>query len=426
MFLNVDAGELEGEPEELYALAHVVNIACGGHAGDEASMGVALERCARLGAAPGAHPSFEDREHFGRRRLEVAPEALRAQVAGQCAALAAAARAGRASPRRVAHVKPHGALYHAANEARELAEAVVAGAVEGLGREVTVIGPPRGELREAALRAGLRFAREGFADRGMRPDGSLVPRGEPGALVEGPARARAQATRLVLEGGVDTLCVHGDTSGAVEIAEQVRRAIDAGLAPLGDGAIRLGLPEGWRPREVLEALRRWPGVSDAVVTEHHAALYFDPRRPPEDPLAALDRASEVPLPSPAATLHRIRVRYDGPDLEEVARRAGRSRAEVIELHAGVEYRVEVIGFLPGFAYLGDLPEVLRQPRRSSPRPKVPRGSVAIAGRHTAVYPLESPGGWNLIGSAVDFAPFHPDRGAVWALEDRVRFAPEDP
>jgi UPF0271 protein len=421
VFLNIDAGELDDEPEAFFALAQVVNIACGGHAGDDASMGRALERCARLGAAPGAHPSFEDREHFGRRRLEVAPEVLRAQVAGQCARLRALAEPG---GQRVAWVKPHGALYHAANEAPALAEAVVGGAVDGLGRELTVLGPPRGALREAAVRAGLRFAREGFADRGMRPDGSLVPRGEPGALLEDPARARAQATRLVLGRGVDTLCVHGDTPGAVAIAEQARRVVDAELVALGDGAVRLALPSGSEPSAVLEALRRSPEVTDVVVTERHAAFYFHPLRPPEDPLGALERARDISPPTPMQ--HRVRVRYDGLDLDEVARRAGRSRAEVIELHAGGEYRVQVIGFLPGFAYLGDLPEPLRQPRLGSPRPRVPRGSVAVAGRHTAIYPLDSPGGWNLIGTAVGFTPFHPDQGAVWALGDRVRFMPEAP
>jgi 5-oxoprolinase (ATP-hydrolysing) subunit A len=419
VFLNIDAGELEDEPEAIFALAQVVNIACGGHAGDEASMAKALERCARLGAAPGAHPSFEDREHFGRRRLEVAPAVLRAQVAGQCARLRALA-----APQHVAWVKPHGALYHAANESAALAEAVVGGAVEALGPEVTVLGPPRGALRDAAMRAGVRFAREGFADRGMRADGSLVPRGEPGALLEDPARARAQATRLALGGGVDTLCVHGDTPGAVAITEQARKVVDAGLVALGDGAVRLALPRGAEPSAVLEALREAPGVTDAVVTEQHAAFYFHPQRPLEDPLAALERAREMSPPTPM--LHRVRVRYDGPDLDEVARRAGWSREEIVQLHSGGEYRVQVIGFLPGFAYLGDLPEPLRLPRLGSPRPRVPRGAVAVAGRHTAIYPVDSPGGWNLIGTALDFAPFHMDRGIIWALGDRVRFVPEAP
>ncbi len=419
MFLNIDAGELEDEPEGIFAFAQVVNVACGGHAGDEASMERALERCARLGSAPGAHPSFEDREHFGRQALEVPAEALRAQVAAQCARLKAVA--DRRS-QRIAHVKPHGALYHAANASPALAEAVVRGAVDALGGDLTVLGPPRGALREAATRAGLRFAREGFADRGTRPDGSLVPRGEPGALLEDPAKARAQATRLLLRGGVDTLCVHGDTPGALDIAEQVRRVLDAGFRPMGDGAVRLPLPRWSEPSSMLEALRNRPGVTDVVVTEQHVAFYFHPAHPPEDPLLALDLARDMAPPTPM--LHRVRVRYDGPDLDEVARRAGRTREEVIKLHSGAEYRVQVIGFLPGFAYLGDLPDALQQPRLSTPRPRVPRGSVAIAGKHTAIYPLDTPGGWNLIGTALEFRTFHPSKGTVWALGDRVRFVPE--
>ena len=222
-FLNVDAGELEDEPEELYAIAHAVSIACGGHAGDERSMERVLRACGTFGARAGAHPSYEDREGFGRRDLSLAPASIEASVEAQCARLAAVARGCGVA---LTHVKPHGALYHAANRDPEIARAVVAAARRALG-SLLVVGPPEGELRRAAVGAGLPFAREGFADRAMRPDGSLVPRSEPGAVVTDVDLARAQARRLAASGAFDTLCVHGDSPGAVAIARAVRDELDA-------------------------------------------------------------------------------------------------------------------------------------------------------------------------------------------------------
>jgi len=218
--LNIDAGELPDEPEELIALAHVVNVACGGHAGDRASMERTLALCKHHGGEAGAHPSFPDREGFGRRELAMAPQALLASVAEQCRALASVARA-LALP--LPFVKPHGALYHAANRERALAEAVLWGAIDALGHDLTVLGPPTGMLRDLAAELGLGFAREGFADRALRSDGSLVPRGEPGAMLVDPWEAAAQARRLAPS--VGTLCVHGDTPGALAIARAVRDAL---------------------------------------------------------------------------------------------------------------------------------------------------------------------------------------------------------
>ncbi|MET0402576.1 MAG: LamB/YcsF family protein [Cystobacter sp.] len=419
--LNIDLGELPDEDERLYAHAHVAHIACGGHAGDAASMRRALEACARHGTRVGAHPSFEDREHFGRRELPVAPEVLRAQVAVQCARLAALAAEVGVS---VHSAKPHGALYHAANRDAALARAVVEGVVEALGPGTIFVGPAAGALREAAREAGLAYAREGFADRGLRPDGSLIPRGEPGAVLADSEAAREQALRLLLEGGVDTLCVHGDSPGAVEAAREVRALLDVlsmRAEPLGEGALRLVLPERLERRGVDEALRSLDGVRDVVVGEAHACVYFDPAAPPEDPRRVLGQGLGrliVPVERPLVV---VRVRYDGPDLPEVADRAGLAVDDVALLHASCEYTVRAVGFLPGFAYLGEVDARIETPRRAQPRPVVPALSVGIAGRRTGLYPVASPGGWNLIATAVDFSPFHPDTGARLRLGDRVLF-----
>jgi UPF0271 protein len=223
LLLNIDAGESDDEPDELYALAHAVNIACGGHAGDERSMERVLRACTEHGTMAGAHPSYEDREGFGRRDLVVDAAVLEESVRAQCERLASVARACGVA---LSHVKAHGALYHAANRDPGLARAVLAGARAALGSPL-VLGPPDGELQRAAETAGLAYSREGFADRAMRADGSLVPRGEPGAVLDDAGAAREQARRLAISGAFDTLCVHGDSPGALAIARAVRAELDA-------------------------------------------------------------------------------------------------------------------------------------------------------------------------------------------------------
>lgn len=218
--MNLDAGEHDDEPESLWAMFDVLNIACGGHAGDEASMERVILWCVASRCAIGAHPSYPDRPGFGRRTLAIEPAALAAAVSEQCAALAAIARR---HGRVVEYVKPHGALYHDANASPALAGAAVGAAAQVLGDAIIVIGPPTGALRDAAAARGLGYAAEGFADRRMRGDGSLVPRSEPGALIEDPTEAAAQARELAAR--VDTICLHADTPGALAIAGAVHRAL---------------------------------------------------------------------------------------------------------------------------------------------------------------------------------------------------------
>jgi UPF0271 protein len=219
--LNLDGGEREDEPAALYALADVVHVACGGHAGDEASMDRVIAACARVGTRVGAHPSYEDREGFGRRPRAVTPDALARAVAAQCARLRDAAdRAGVA----LASVKLHGALYHAAQVDPAAAHACVLGATRALG-PLPVVGCAGSALERAARELEVAFLREAFADRTARADGSLVPRGEPGALIEEPEVAAALARALAARGDVDTVCVHADTRDALLVAGAVRHAL---------------------------------------------------------------------------------------------------------------------------------------------------------------------------------------------------------
>lgn len=218
--LNVDLGELPDEPEELFALATVANVACGGHAGDGASMRRACARAKAHGVAVTAHPSYPDRAGFGRVAMALPPDVLAAALAAQCAALLEAAAAEGVA---VVGVKPHGALYHAVARDRAVAEAAVRGCAAVGGAWML---PPAAILAELVPHAIV----EGFADRGYLPDGALVQRGQPGALLEDPAAAATQALALARSGRYQTLCVHGDTRGAVHVARAVRDALaSAGL-----------------------------------------------------------------------------------------------------------------------------------------------------------------------------------------------------
>jgi UPF0271 protein len=219
VFSNLDAGELDNETEELWSLFDLLSCACGGHAGDERSMARVADFCLRSQSVQlGAHPAYPDREHFGRISIAIEPDDLARSIADQCAALANVA-----GPDAVRAIKPHGALYHDAAKRSAIADAVLRGAAI-LG-DVLVIGPPHGALRDAAIARKLRYAREGFADRRMRPDGSLVPRTEPNALITDPSEAARQASQLAASGDVDTICMHGDTPGALDIARAVHAAL---------------------------------------------------------------------------------------------------------------------------------------------------------------------------------------------------------
>jgi len=223
VLLNLDAGERDDEPEELWALFDVLNVACGGHAGGEESMKRLVSFCTKsVRPRPGAHPSYPDRQGFGRRSLPMEPDAIAAAVADQCGLLDGI---GKAHGLAIAWMKPHGALYHDTAASEPIARAVMQGTIEALGWSTIVIGPPHGALREVCEGLGLRYLREGFADRRTRPDGTLVPRTEPNALVGDAAEAATLATKLAVT--CDTICVHADSPNALAIARAVRGALDA-------------------------------------------------------------------------------------------------------------------------------------------------------------------------------------------------------
>lgn len=230
--LNADVGEIgqpaaDGVDAGLMPYITSANVACGFHAGSPAVMRSTILLAREHGVAVGAHPSFPDPEGFGRRELQFSPRDVEDFVSYQVGALAAIAAAEGV---RLQHVKPHGALFNMAVRDGALADAI-ARATRAIDPAMILFGLPASEIVAAGARAGLRTAREGFADRAYAADGTLVPRGQPGAVIHEPKEVVERAIRMARGAAVDTICVHSDTPGAVDLAARIRGALaDAGIS----------------------------------------------------------------------------------------------------------------------------------------------------------------------------------------------------
>ncbi|MEN4911089.1 5-oxoprolinase subunit PxpA [Erwinia amylovora] len=230
--LNADLGEGCAHDRALLQLVSSANIACGFHAGDAQTMLQSVRWALEFNVAIGAHPGFADRKNFGRSPQQLPPETVYAQVVYQLGALKALAEG---EGGKLVHVKPHGALYNQAAKDPVLADAI-ARAVSVTDRALVLVGLANSELIRAGKRHGLTTRQEVFADRAYQRDGSLVARGQPGALVENDAQAIRQTLTMIQKGQVqslggdwvkvqaDSICLHGDGPHALDFARQLRRA----------------------------------------------------------------------------------------------------------------------------------------------------------------------------------------------------------
>ena len=233
--LNADLGEGCAFDAELMSVVTSCNIACGGHAGDADSMRAALGLAKDHGVSAGAHPSFPDRDNFGRTKSDLSGAALEAVLAEQVEALTLIA-ADLGVP--ITHLKPHGALYNMAARDADLASCIVA-VLRAVLPGARLVGPPGSALQDMAEAREIRFVAEGFADRAYEEDRQLRDRNLDGAVFHDPAQQVAQASRIALQQEVtthsgevislpvETLCVHGDTPGAFEAARAIRAALEA-------------------------------------------------------------------------------------------------------------------------------------------------------------------------------------------------------
>ncbi len=221
--LNCDMGELEDARHEAALMEHVTsaNIACGAHAGDEGTM----KRTARLalarGVRIGAHPGYPDRANFGRLEMPLTADEIEDTVVEQILRLDAIVRR---LGGRIVHVKPHGALYNVAVRNADVARAIASG-VARWNRSAPIFGLAGSPMLDVWREMGMTTVGEAFADRSYEPDGTLRSRKLPGALITDPQAAARQAVRLAAAGNAQTICVHGDTPGAVEILKACRAAL---------------------------------------------------------------------------------------------------------------------------------------------------------------------------------------------------------
>ena len=244
--LNCDMGESfgaykMGHDEEVIKYITSANIACGFHASDPTWMRWTVDLAEEHGVAVGAHPSFPDLQGFGRRNMVVSPEEAKNDVIYQIGALAAFTKT-----KKLQHVKPHGAMYNMAAGGGDLARAICEAVLEVDPEMILVVltGTPWADLAEEM---GLRVALEAFADRALNPDGTLVPRSLPGSVIHDPEELVARSIKMITEGKAtaisgeeisvraDTLCLHGDTPGAVQLAADLKSKLEAAgveIAPL--------------------------------------------------------------------------------------------------------------------------------------------------------------------------------------------------
>ena len=247
--INCDMGESFGVyrlgfDEEMMSHITSANIACGYHAGDPIVMERTIALAKNHGVSVGAHPGFPDLVGFGRRNMELTPQEVRNDIIYQAGALAAFAQIEGVS---LQHVKPHGQLYNLAAKDKPMTEAIC-DAISALGKNLILVALSGSQMAEIATKSGLKVAREAFADRAYHRDGSLVSRKREGSVIDDPERVAERVIQMVQEGKVqsiegdlidlevDSVCVHGDTPGAVQLAQTIRRKLqEAGISVLPMG-----------------------------------------------------------------------------------------------------------------------------------------------------------------------------------------------
>jgi len=464
--LNADVGEECGDDAALLEIVTSANVATGAHAGGGAVLVETVRLAVSNDVAIGAHPSYPDRGSFGRTSrldahgLDGVSEFVSEQVRE-------VVRVCEVHGVPLAHVKAHGALYADANGRADVARALIEGVrragAPGVSASFAIMGLPGSALEQACREDGIDFLAEVFADRAYGPDGRLVPRSQAGAVIADPEQVVRRAIRMVTVGEViavdgsvvpleaATVCLHGDTPGAVELARRIRDALDQHRVEVDRHDRR-----GARRSVKADALSvSWYGDTAVMVVaanaDHRAAVLtaLSSSLPEHDVRAGLESVLVAAVDAEPDLIGRVRsivrgvrqrqtpdgvsrqvtlgVRYDGVDLSSAALALGCGSADLVAAHQRQPWRVEMMGFAPGFGYLVPSGEPvvdwMRLPRRDSPRQAVPGGSVAIAAGMSAVYPASMPGGWHLIGScsAQLFRPDDAVRPTLLQPGDEVRF-----
>jgi KipI family sensor histidine kinase inhibitor len=489
LLLNCDLAEvdvIDKHSAEIRVMPIIdqANIACGAHAGNKNVISETLALAYQHNIQIGAHPSYPDRENFGRKSINIGAPELTASILSQINCVMDSAEAlPKMHKKVVTYVKPHGALYNDLIQFPTVAECVFK-AVSQCNKEhnlslelmISASAPPF--IEKLSKQFQISLIREAFIDRRYLDSGHLMPRRNDNCndddtlntlAVLPDSDAYFQAMTIVnydfviTESGTpyfisaDTLCIHGDNPSAYFIADLIRQTFNSSMTIEQSGcnaikvyndSIRGSLDVAMLAQAFKDELKSFISVASPTLTESDLVAItpaFNSLFIELKPTAALklisavelvleaykrttQSSSEIDSINPQAKSIKLPVYYDQTDefdLKELASENGLSVSEAIELHQSTKYRVEAIGFAPGFAYLSGLTKRLDSRRRSEPRTSVPKGTVAIANDLTCVYPQSSPGGWNIIGRCpMDlFDPSSPTSPMLYKLGDTIQFQP---
>ncbi|MGH1383130.1 5-oxoprolinase subunit PxpB [Kordia sp.] len=455
LHINCDVGEGVDNEEILMPYINACNIACGGHAGDAETMHEVVALAKKYQVEIGAHPSYPDRENFGRISVDMASaefiKTIQQQITNleEIVALHAA---------KIVHIKPHGALYNDVAKSEEKAQLFLKAISKYKGKYKLYV-PYNSVIETFALQQNFEIVYEAFADRNYNDDLTLVSRKKNNAILTKIEEVIPHVSRLKNEQKVqtisnqkiilksDTFCVHSDTLYAIEIVQQLHSHFNAknqlskptfpSYTMYGDSGILLTW-EAKMAAKVLNNVLEYKEkvlsfnikvLLDVIQSNNSLLIIYDNLkinfRTLQHLLEHLFLLEFDKIQTSARFCWEVPVCYDasfGIDLEEIAQKNKLSVTEIIKLHTASEYQVFSIGFLPGFLYLGGLDKRLHIDRKSTPRLEVKKGAVGIGGMQTGIYPKSSPGGWQILGnSPINFFDVSSENPCFAKAGDFIKF-----
>ena len=453
--INCDVGEGVGNEELLMPYINACNIACGGHAGNDQIMKEVVLLAKKYNVDIGAHPSYPDREHFGRKSMEMSSETFMQTIREQISRLE---KIVADHGEKIKHIKPHGALYNDVAKSEEKAQLFLE-AMLPYREKFKLYVPYNSAIEKTAKQQNFQIVYEAFADRNYNEDLTLVSRQKNNAVLTKIGEIIPHMLTLKNEQKVrtisgvkkslkaDTFCVHSDTPKAIEIVQELhtyfhpkkdRKTTEfPSWKPYGDTAILLT----WEPEmtqkvlfSVLEYRQKIINfklkvVLDVIQSNNSLLIIYDNLKVN---FKTLQHLLETLFLTESEETHEqkrvcweVPVCYDptfGMDLTEIAQKKALSINEIISIHTTPMYQVFSIGFLPGFLYLGGLDERLHIERKSTPRMEVQKGAVGIGGMQTGIYPKTSPGGWQILGnSPINFFDVSSEKPCFASAGDFIKF-----
>lgn len=455
--INCDVGEGVDNEEILMPYINACNIACGGHAGDTETIHTVVELAKKYQVEIGAHPSYPDRENFGRISVDMTEVEFIKTIQTQITNLEEIVALYDV---KITHIKPHGALYNDVAKREEKAQLFLK-AISRYKDKYKLYIPYNSIIEKLALQQNFEVYYEAFADRNYNDDLTLVSRKKSNAVLTRIGEIIQHVSSLKNEEKVQTIstkkitlksntfCVHSDTLNAIEIVQQLHTYFNNSNSikkkdfptykPYGNSGILLTWEAKMTPdvlNEVLEFKEKVLKFNIKVIVEliqsnNSLLVIYDNLKinfnALQHLLEWLISTESDKIQTQTSYCWEVPVCYDtifGIDLDEIAQKNQLTIDEIIKLHTAPKYQVFSIGFLPGFLYLGGLDKRLHIDRKSTPRLEVKKGAVGIGGMQTGIYPKTSPGGWQILGnSPLNFFDANNENPCFAKAGDFIKFVP---